>query len=173
LVVASVTHEFLKSPTIDSPAKQRPVPNDDPAIESSLQLHVPMIIASIRKLIVALTFEQIIKMQPIFQLIGAFVPNTNDSCSVFQMVVHGRNTFIESTSFNDGSPQFIIEYIPTILHNKLRELIVKYFYSLNSEQAQISKSIVEYSYVPPSEEDQNLSSTSDKSTMFQLTTLHI
>jgi hypothetical protein len=57
LVVASVTNEFSKGPTIDSPAKQRPVPNDDPAIESSLQLCLPMIIASIQQLIVALTFE--------------------------------------------------------------------------------------------------------------------
>jgi hypothetical protein len=47
----------LKGPTIDSPAKQRPVPNDNSAIESSLQLHVPMIIASIRQVIAALTFE--------------------------------------------------------------------------------------------------------------------
>ena len=36
LVVASVTNEFSKGQTIDSPAKQCPVPNDDPAIESSL-----------------------------------------------------------------------------------------------------------------------------------------
>ncbi len=35
LVVASVTNEFSKGPTIDSPAKQCPVPNDNPAIESS------------------------------------------------------------------------------------------------------------------------------------------
>jgi hypothetical protein len=153
LVVASITHEFLKGPTIDSPAKQRPIPNDDPAIESSLQLHIPMIIASIQQLIVALTFEQIIETQPIFQLIDVSVPNKNDLCSVFQIFAHGHNTFIESTSFNNGIPQFIIEYIPTILHNKLWELIVEYFYSLNSEQAQISKSIVEYSYVPASEGD--------------------
>jgi hypothetical protein len=35
LVVASVTNEFSKGPTNDSPAKQHPVPNDNPAIESS------------------------------------------------------------------------------------------------------------------------------------------
>jgi hypothetical protein len=107
LVVASITHEFLKGPTIDCPAKQRPVPNDDSAIESSLQLHVPMIIASIRQLIAALTFERSIETQPIFQLIDVSVPNKSDSCSVFQMVANGHNTFIKSTSFNNGSPQFI------------------------------------------------------------------
>jgi hypothetical protein len=47
LVVASVTNEYSKGPTNDSPAKQRSVPNDNPAILSSLQLHVPMIVASI------------------------------------------------------------------------------------------------------------------------------
>jgi len=131
LVVASVTNEFSKGPTIDSPAEQCPVP-----------------------LIVALAFERSIETQPIFQLIDVCVPSIYDLCSVFQMIAHGHTTFIESTSFKDGSPQFIIEYIPTILHNKLCELIVKYFYSLNSEQAQISKSIVECVYdVPASEGD--------------------
>jgi hypothetical protein len=80
--------------SIDSPAMQRPVPNDNPAIERSLQLHVPMTRASIWHLIFALTFKQSIKMQPIFQLIDVFVPNKNDSCSVFQMVAHRYNTFI-------------------------------------------------------------------------------
>ena len=42
LVVVSVINKFLNGPTNDSPAKQRPVSNDDPAIERSLQLHVPM-----------------------------------------------------------------------------------------------------------------------------------
>ena len=56
LVVVSVTNKFSKGPTNDSPAKQRPVSNDDPAIESSLQLHVPM----------TLTFEQSIEAFPIF-----------------------------------------------------------------------------------------------------------
>ncbi len=111
LVVASITNEFSKGPTIDSPAKQRPVPKDDPAIESSLQPQVPMIIASIWQLIVVLTFEQSIEAFPIFQLIDVSVPNKNDSCSVFQMFVHGHNTFIKSTSFNDGSFQLIVELI--------------------------------------------------------------
>jgi hypothetical protein len=62
LVVTSVTNEFLKGTTNDSPAKQHPVPNDDHAIGSSLQLHVPTIVASIWQLVVALTFEQSIKM---------------------------------------------------------------------------------------------------------------
>jgi hypothetical protein len=47
LVVASITNEFSKGQTNDSPAKQCPVPNNDPAIESSLQLHIPMIATSI------------------------------------------------------------------------------------------------------------------------------
>jgi hypothetical protein len=111
LVVASITNEFLKGQTIDSPAKQRPVPNDDPAIESSLQLQVPMIIASIRQLIVALTFDRSIEALPIFQLIDVSVPDKNDSCSVFQMVAHEHNTFIESTSFNDGFFQLIVKLI--------------------------------------------------------------
>jgi hypothetical protein len=115
LVVASIINEFSKGPTIDSPAKQRPVPNDDPAIESSLQLLVPMIIASIRQLIVALTFEQSIKAFPIFQLIDVSVPDKNDLCSVFQMVAHGHNTFIESTSFNDGSFQLIVKLISILI----------------------------------------------------------
>jgi hypothetical protein len=36
LVVVSVTNKFLKGPTNDSPAKQHPVSNDDPAIERYL-----------------------------------------------------------------------------------------------------------------------------------------
>ncbi len=56
LVVASTINEFFKGPSNDSPAKQHPVPNEDPAIESSLKLHIPMIVASIWQLIVALTF---------------------------------------------------------------------------------------------------------------------
>jgi hypothetical protein len=43
LVVASVKNEDSKGQTNDSPAKQRPVPNDDPAIVISSQLYVPMI----------------------------------------------------------------------------------------------------------------------------------
>jgi hypothetical protein len=109
LVVASITNEFSKGQTIDSPAKQRSVPNDDPAIESSLQLYIPMIIASIRQLIVALTFERSIKALPIFQLIDVSVHNKNDSCSVFQIVAQGHNTFIESTSFNDDSFQLVVK----------------------------------------------------------------
>ncbi len=74
-----------------------------------------MIIASIRQLIVALTFERSIKALPIFQLIDVSVPDKNDSCSVFQMVAHGHNTFIESTSFNDGSFQLIVELISILI----------------------------------------------------------
>jgi hypothetical protein len=47
-------------------------------------------------------------MQPIFQLIDVSVPNKNDLCSVFQMVAHGHNTFIKSTSFNDSSFQLVL-----------------------------------------------------------------
>jgi hypothetical protein len=43
LVVASIRNEDFKGQTNDSPAKQRPVSNDDPAIEISLQFCVPMI----------------------------------------------------------------------------------------------------------------------------------
>jgi hypothetical protein len=43
LVVASVRNEDFKGQTIDSPAKQCPVQNDDLAIENSLQICVPMI----------------------------------------------------------------------------------------------------------------------------------
>ncbi len=63
------------------------------------------------KLIVALIFEQSIKTQPIFQLIDVSVPNKNDLCSAFQMVAHGHNTFIESTSFNDSSFQLVVKFI--------------------------------------------------------------
>ncbi len=63
------------------------------------------------KVIVALTFKQSIKMQPIFQLIDVSVPNKNDSCSAFQMVVHGHNTFIESTSFNKNLFQLVAKVI--------------------------------------------------------------
>ena len=91
LVVVSVTYKFLKGPTNDSLVKQRPVSNDDPAIESSLQLHVPMIKASMWQFIVALTFEQSIEAFPIFQLIDVSIPDENDSCSVFQMVAHWQH----------------------------------------------------------------------------------
>jgi hypothetical protein len=63
------------------------------------------------KLIVALTLEQSIEMQPIFQLVDVSVPNINDLCSAFQTVVHGHNTLIESTSFNDSSFQLIVKFI--------------------------------------------------------------
>jgi hypothetical protein len=43
LVVASLRNEYFKCQTNDSPAKQRPVSNDNPAIDISLQLCVPMI----------------------------------------------------------------------------------------------------------------------------------
>jgi hypothetical protein len=43
LVVAFVRNEDFKGQTNDSPAKQRPVSNDNPAIEISLQLCVSMI----------------------------------------------------------------------------------------------------------------------------------
>jgi hypothetical protein len=39
------------------------------------------------------------------------VPNKNDLCSVFQMVAHGQNTFIESTSFNNSSFQLVVKFI--------------------------------------------------------------
>ena len=42
LVVASVRNKDFIGQTNDSPAKQHPVSNDDPAIEISLQLCVPM-----------------------------------------------------------------------------------------------------------------------------------
>jgi len=59
--------------------------------------------------LIALTFKRSIKVQPIFQLIDMFVANKNDSCSVFQMVVHGHNTFIESTSFINSSFQLVVK----------------------------------------------------------------
>ena len=43
------------------------------------------------------------------------VPNENDSCSVFQMVAHRHNTIIESTSFNDGSFQLVVELISILI----------------------------------------------------------
>jgi hypothetical protein len=46
---------------------------------------------------------------PLFQLIDVSIPDENDSCSVFQMVSHGHNTFIKSTSFNDGSFQLVVK----------------------------------------------------------------
>jgi hypothetical protein len=86
LVVVSVTNKFSKGPTNDSRANQRPVSNDDPTIENSLQLHIPM----------TLLFERSIEALPIFQLIDVSVPDANDSCRVFQMVAHRHNTIIES-----------------------------------------------------------------------------
>jgi hypothetical protein len=62
-----------------------------------------------------LTFKQSIEAFPIFQLIDVSVPNENDSCSVFQMVVHRHNTIIESTSFNDGSFQLVVESISILI----------------------------------------------------------
>jgi hypothetical protein len=51
------------------------------------------------------------KMQPIFQLIDVSVPNKIDSCSAFQMVAHGHNSIIESTSFKDSSFQLVVKFI--------------------------------------------------------------
>ncbi len=50
-------------------------------------------------------------MQSIFPLIDGSVSNKNDSCSVFQMVAQGHNTFIESTSFKDSSFQLVVRFI--------------------------------------------------------------
>ena len=74
-----------------------------------------MIIASIRQLIVELIFERSIEALPIFQLIDVSLPNKNDSCSVFQMVAHGHNTFIKSTSFNVSSFQLVVELISILI----------------------------------------------------------
>ncbi len=63
------------------------------------------------KLIVALTFKQSIETQPIFQVIDVSVPNKNDLCSAFQMVVHGHNTFIKSAILNDSSFQLVVKFI--------------------------------------------------------------
>jgi len=109
LVVASITNEFSKGSTNDSPAKQCPVSNDDPAIETFLQLHVPMIKASIWQFIVALTFERSIEAFPIFQLIDVSILDENDSFCVFQMVAHWHSTFSQSTSFNDSSFQLVVK----------------------------------------------------------------
>ena len=76
-----------------------------------VKIQVPMIIASIRQLIVVLTFERSIKALPIFQLIDVSVPNKTDSCSVFQMVAYGHNTFIKSTSFNVNPFQLVVKFI--------------------------------------------------------------
>jgi hypothetical protein len=54
LVVASIKNKDSKGPTNDSPAKQRPVPNNDPAItyQSFLQsLHLPEIATVIEDLV--------------------------------------------------------------------------------------------------------------------------
>jgi hypothetical protein len=115
LVDASVTNKFPKGPTNDSPAKQHSVSNYNPAIENSFQLHVPMIKASIQQLIVALTFERSIEAFPIFQLIDVSVLDENDSCSVFQKFAHGQDTFIKSTSFNDGSFQLVVKIISILI----------------------------------------------------------
>jgi hypothetical protein len=64
-------------------------------------------ISSIFQLIVG--FEQSIEAIPIFQLIDVFVPDENDLCRVFQMVVHGHITFIESTSFNDSFFRLVVK----------------------------------------------------------------
>jgi len=92
--------------------------------------------------------------------IPSFVPSVASTSIVnFQLIVDLLlNPYLEG-----------VEYIQTISCNKLREMIIKYFCSSNSEQAQISKLIVEYSYVPASKG----SSASDESIMFQLTTLHV
>jgi hypothetical protein len=142
LVVVSVTNKFLNGPTNDSPAKQRPVSNDDPAIERSLQLHVPM----------TLTFERSIEAFPIFQLIDVSVPDKNDSCSVFQMVAHRHNTIIESTSFNNGSFQLVVETISILISEGAQlftpatlqtfKLIVRF----EEEPAHWSKLIVGFGY---------------------------
>jgi len=66
-------------------------------------------IASIRQLIVTLTFERSIEAFPIFQLIEVSVPDENNLCSVFQMVANGHNTFVESNFFNDDSFQLVVE----------------------------------------------------------------
>jgi hypothetical protein len=67
--------------------------------------------ASIRQLIVTLTFERSIESFPIFQLIDVSVPDENNLCSVFQMFANGHNTFVESNFFNDDSFQLVVKLI--------------------------------------------------------------
>ena len=67
------------------------------------------------ELIVALTFERSIEAFPIFQLIDVSVLDENDSCSVFQKFAHGQDTFIKSTSFNDGSFQLVVKIISILI----------------------------------------------------------
>jgi hypothetical protein len=141
LVVVSVINKFSNGPTNDTPAKQHPVSNDVPAIERSLQLHDPM----------TLTFKRKIEAFPIFQLIDVSVLDENDSCSVFQMVAYGHNTFIESTSFNDGSFQLVVELILILISEGAQfipaslqtfKLIVRF----EEERTRWSKLIVGCSY---------------------------
>jgi hypothetical protein len=71
--------------------------------------------ASIRQLIVTLTFERSINSFPIFQLIDVSVPNENNLCSVFQMIANGHNTFVKSTSFNDSSFQLVVKLLSRLI----------------------------------------------------------
>jgi len=141
LDVVSVINKFLNGPTNASPAKQHPVSNDDPAIERSLQLHVPM----------TLTFERSIEAFPIFQLIDVSIPDENDSCIVFQMVAYGHNTFIESTSFNDSFFQLVVELISILISEGAQFTpatlqTFKLIVGFEKERAHWSKPIVGCSY---------------------------
>ncbi len=109
LVVASVTNEFSKGPTHASPAKQRPVSNDDLAFARSLQLHVPMVRASIWQLNVVLIFVRSIKMQPFFQLIDVFVLNKNDLCSLMAAHANFMRQLIDASKRGVSHAQLIID----------------------------------------------------------------
>ena len=98
-----------------------------------------------------LTFERRIEVFPIFQLIDVSIPDENNSYSVFQMVAHGHNTLIESTSFNDGSFQLVVESISILISEGAQftpatlqtfKLIVRF----EEERAHWSKLIVGWGY---------------------------
>ena len=74
--------------------------------------------SSIFQLIVG--FEQSIDAFPLFQLIDVSIPDENYLCSVFQMVAHGHNTFIESTCFNDGSFQLVFMKFRRAIHQGIQ-----------------------------------------------------
>ena len=74
--------------------------------------------SSIFQLIVR--FEQSIEVFPLFQLIDVSIPDENYLCSVFQMVAHGHNTFIESTCFNDGSFQLVFMKFRRAIHQGIQ-----------------------------------------------------
>jgi hypothetical protein len=106
LIVASVTNEFSKGPTIDSPAKQRPVPKDNPAIESVG--FIQKFQSRLQKDLVNLSLSNAFSTA---KLDSISIKAKSNSAMLIDLPTSQQKAMI---LFYDGSSQFIVKYIYSV-----------------------------------------------------------